>query len=71
VIGVDNQTEVCEFLRTRRARIIPQQAGILAGGHRRVPGLRREEVASLAGMSVDYYARMERGHLTAASCYPA
>lgn len=59
--------EVREFLRTRRDRITPQQAGIVGGGHRRVPGLRREEVAFLAGVSVDYYARLERGNLAGVS----
>ena len=64
---VDNKNEVRDFLRTRRARITPQQAGMITGGLRRVPGLRREEVALLAGMSIDYYARMERGQLTGVS----
>ena len=64
---MDNQTEVREFLTTRRARITPEQAGIIGGGRRRVAGLRREEVAMLAGMSVDYYAKMERGHLSGVS----
>ncbi|MGX1545644.1 helix-turn-helix transcriptional regulator [Streptomyces adustus] len=60
--------EVREFLSTRRARITPQQAGLpVYGGNRRVPGLRREEVALLAGMSVDYYVRLERGNLSGAS----
>ncbi|MFJ7962723.1 helix-turn-helix transcriptional regulator [Streptomyces sp. NPDC096324] len=60
--------EVREFLSTRRARITPQQAGLpVYGGQRRVPGLRREEVALLAGMSVDYYVRLERGNLGGAS----
>lgn len=60
--------EVREFLSTRRARITPQQAGLPAfGANRRVTGLRREEVALLAGMSVDYYIRLERGNLTGAS----
>ncbi|MGC4174863.1 helix-turn-helix transcriptional regulator [Demequina sp.] len=59
---------VTEFLRTRRARISPQDAGLPAyGGNRRVPGLRREEVAMLAGVSVDYYVRLERGNLSGAS----
>lgn len=54
--------EVREFLSTRRARITPEQAGLpVFGGKRRVAGLRREEVALLAGMSVDYYVRLERG----------
>ncbi|MFE7324040.1 helix-turn-helix transcriptional regulator [Streptomyces sp. NPDC057565] len=60
--------EVREFLRTRRARITPEQAGLpVFGGKRRVAGLRREEVALLAGMSVDYYVRLERGNLGGAS----
>jgi len=55
-------TELREFLRSRRARISPDQAGLPAQlGPRRVPGLRREEVAQLAGVSVDYYVRLERG----------
>jgi transcriptional regulator with XRE-family HTH domain len=54
--------ELREFLRSRRARISPAEAGLTpAPGIRRVPGLRREEVAQLAGMSVDYYVRLERG----------
>ncbi len=64
---MDERDEVGEFLRTRRARITPEQAGILGGGRRRVPGLRREEVAMLAGISVEYYARMERGDLAGVS----
>jgi len=55
-------SELREFLRSRRARISPDQAGLPAQlGTRRVPGLRREEVAQLAGVSVDYYVRLERG----------
>lgn len=64
---MDNRDEVSEFLRTRRARLTPDQAGIIGGGRRRVPGLRREEVAMLAGMSSDYYAKMERGNLAGVS----
>jgi transcriptional regulator with XRE-family HTH domain len=65
---VDNRNEIREFLATRRAKISPDQAGLPAyGGNRRVPGLRREEVALLAGVSVDYYTRLERGNLTGAS----
>jgi transcriptional regulator with XRE-family HTH domain len=61
---MDHKTEVREFLRTRRAKVTPEQSGLPAyGGNRRVPGLRREEVAMLAGMSVDYYTRLERGSL--------
>lgn len=64
----DHRTEISDFLRTRRARISPEQAQLFAyGGHRRVPGLRREEVAMLAGVSVDYYARLERGNLSGVS----
>lgn len=62
-----DQREVGEFLRTRRDRITPEQAGIIGGLRRRVPGLRREEVALLAGVSVEYYARMERGNLAGVS----
>src|SRR6266540_332903 len=52
-----------EFLTSRRARITPEQAGLRTyGDNRRVPGLRREEVALLAGVSVDYYTRLERGN---------
>ena len=65
---IDLRTEIREFLSTRRARITPEQAGLPAyGGNRRVKGLRREEVAMLAGVSVDYYVRMERGSLAGAS----
>lgn len=60
--------DVREFLSSRRARLTPEQAGLPAyGGNRRVKGLRREEVALLAGVSVDYYVRMERGNLSGAS----
>ncbi|MFI0226779.1 helix-turn-helix transcriptional regulator [Streptomyces lydicus] len=60
--------DVREFLASRRAKITPQQAGLPAyGGNRRVPGLRREEVAMLAGVSVDYYNRLERGNLSGVS----
>jgi transcriptional regulator with XRE-family HTH domain len=64
---VDTRTEIREFLTSRRAKITPEQAGITAYGARRVPGLRREEVAVLAGVSVDYYTRMERGSLRGVS----
>jgi PAS domain-containing protein len=50
-----------DFLRTRRARIQPEEVGLPSHGRRRVPGLRREEVAQLAGVSVDYYIRLEQG----------
>lgn len=65
---IDHRAEVREFLSSRRARITPEQAGLPAyGRNRRVKGLRREEVAMLAGVSVDYYVRMERGNLSGAS----
>ena len=65
---MDNRAQIREFLASRRARITPEQAGLPAyGGHRRVTGLRREEVALLAGVSIDYYVRMERGHLAGVS----
>ncbi|MEU6351425.1 helix-turn-helix transcriptional regulator [Streptomyces sp. NPDC047072] len=65
---MSTQSDIREFLASRRARITPRQAGLPAyGGNRRVPGLRREEVAMLAGVSVDYYVRLERGHLAGAS----
>jgi transcriptional regulator with XRE-family HTH domain len=61
--GVDTKHELREFLASRRARITPERAGLPAyGGNRRVPGLRREEVALLAGISVEYYTRLERGN---------
>ncbi|WP_243074324.1 helix-turn-helix transcriptional regulator [Microbacterium sp. SS28] len=65
---MDHRSEVREFLASRRDRITPDRAGLPAyGGNRRVPGLRREEVALLAGVSVDYYTRLERGDLGGAS----
>ena len=63
VVLVDNRSEVREFLTSRRAKISPAQAGLPISGQRRVPGLRRSEVAALAGMSVEYYAKLERGSL--------
>jgi transcriptional regulator with XRE-family HTH domain len=65
---MDNRNQIREFLTSRRARITPDQAGLPAyGGYRRVAGLRREEVAMLAGVSVDYYTRLERGNAPGAS----
>jgi transcriptional regulator with XRE-family HTH domain len=65
---VDNRNEIREFLTSRRGRITPDEAGLpVFGGTRRVPGLRREEVAMLAGVSVDYYTRLERGNLKGVS----
>ncbi|MDX3726038.1 helix-turn-helix transcriptional regulator [Streptomyces caniscabiei] len=64
---VDNREEVREFLISRRAKITPEQAGLPAGSKRRVPGLRRSEVAALADVSVEYYAKLERGNLAGVS----
>ncbi len=59
---MDRRTELSEFLRSRRARLAPDAVGVVPfGGRRRVHGLRREEVAQLAGVSVDYYVRLEQG----------
>jgi transcriptional regulator with XRE-family HTH domain len=67
VEGVTNRAEVHEFLTSRRAKITPERAGIPTAGQRRVPGLRRSEVAALAGMSVEYYSKLERGALAGVS----
>jgi transcriptional regulator with XRE-family HTH domain len=66
---VDRRSDIREFLISRRAKVTPDQAGLyeLEGDTRRVPGLRREEVARLAGVSVDYYTQLERGDLDRAS----
>ena len=66
--GMERRREVRQFLTSRRARLSPEAAGIVPrGAERRVPGLRREEVAVLAGMSVEYYVRLERGDVGGAS----
>jgi transcriptional regulator with XRE-family HTH domain len=66
--SIDVRAEIREFLSSRRARITPEEAGLpVYGSNRRVKGLRREEAAMLAGVSVDYYVRMERGNLAGAS----
>ncbi|MFN2466513.1 MAG: helix-turn-helix transcriptional regulator [Gaiellaceae bacterium] len=65
---MDLRAEIRTFLTTRRARVRPEQVGLpLPGSRRRVPGLRREEVAVLAGVSVEYYIQLERGDLGSAS----
>jgi transcriptional regulator with XRE-family HTH domain len=65
---VDHRSEIRQFLTSRRARITPEQAGLpVFGGPRRVLGLRREEVSLLAGVSVDYYTRLERGNMSGVS----
>ncbi|ALV33903.1 helix-turn-helix transcriptional regulator [Streptomyces sp. CdTB01] len=61
--ALDRRAELSEFLRTRRARLKPEDVGLPDfGRHRRVPGLRREELAQLAGVSVAYYTRLEQGN---------
>src|SRR3954467_5287764 len=67
LVHVDTRSEIREFLTSRRGRITPDQVGLTAYGPRRVPGLRREEVAVLAGVSVPYYTRLERGNLSGVS----
>lgn len=64
---MDNRSEVRDFLMSRRAKLTPGQAGLNDSGQRRVPGLRRSEVAMLADVSVEYYAKIERGHLAGVS----
>ncbi|KQT02536.1 helix-turn-helix transcriptional regulator [Cellulomonas sp. Leaf395] len=64
---MDNRADVREFLMSRRAKVSPDTAGVLGGSNRRVPGLRRSEVAALAGVSVEYYAKLERGAIGGAS----
>ncbi|MBP2381260.1 helix-turn-helix domain-containing protein [Brachybacterium sacelli] len=64
---MDNRAEVREFLMSRRAKVTPEDVGLPAGGARRVSGLRRSEVAALAGVSVEYYAKLERGAIAGAS----
>jgi hypothetical protein len=66
--GTPDRTDIRDFLATRRARVTPEQVGLPAGGtQRRVPGLRREEVAVLAGVSTDWYTRLEKGHIKGVS----
>jgi len=67
LISMDTTNDIAEFLSSRRARVTPEQAGLPTYGTRRVEGLRREEVASLAGVSVEYYKRLERGNASGVS----
>ena len=60
---MDNRAEIRDFLATRRAKLSPEQVGLPNAGRRRVPGLRREEVAVLAGVSPEWYTRLEKGHI--------
>jgi transcriptional regulator with XRE-family HTH domain len=64
---MDNRAEIREFLASRRAKITPEQRGLPSHGTRRVPGLRRGEVAELAAVSIEYYTRLERGNLEGVS----
>jgi transcriptional regulator with XRE-family HTH domain len=65
---VDNRSDIRDFLMSRRARLTPEQVGLLpGGGRRRVAGLRREEVAVLAGVSTEWYTRLEKGHIAGVS----
>jgi transcriptional regulator with XRE-family HTH domain len=64
-----SQEAAAAFLRARRARVTPEAAGLPAGGDRRVPGLRRTEIAMIAGVSVEYYTRLERGNLRGVSAH--
>lgn len=67
-VQTDARQQIREYLSTRRARLTPEQVGLpVFGGNRRVEGLRREEVATLAGISVEYYIRLERGEATGVS----
>lgn len=63
---MDHRSEIARFLRERRDRVTPEQAGFISGA-RRLPGLRREKVAMLTRISLKYYARMERGDLSGVS----
>ena len=67
VLFVTAANDLAEFLTSRRARVTPEQVGLPTYGQRRVKGLRREEVASLAGVSVEYYKRLERGNASGVS----
>lgn len=67
VEGMDQDNGIKEFLTSRRARLSPEQVGLRSYGRRRVPGLRRDEVAQLAEISVEYYGRLERGNLKGVS----
>ncbi|MET8868997.1 helix-turn-helix transcriptional regulator [Nonomuraea sp. NPDC004580] len=63
----DNRDQIRDFLTIRRAKLTPEQVGLPTGGRRRVPGLRREEVAVLAGVSTEWYTRLEKGHINGVS----
>lgn len=61
---MDDLGDLGTFLQSRRAHVPPESVGLIIGGRRRVAGLRREELAQLAGVSVDYYTRLEQGRAT-------
>jgi transcriptional regulator with XRE-family HTH domain len=63
----DHRDQIRDFLATRRAKLTPEQVGLPTSGRRRVPGLRREEVAVLAGVSTEWYTRLEKGHISGVS----
>ncbi|MFE6286186.1 helix-turn-helix transcriptional regulator [Streptomyces sp. NPDC057877] len=65
--GSDNRSDIRNFLVTRRAKLAPEQVGLPSSGRRRVPGLRRQEVAVLAGVSTEWYTRLEKGHISGVS----
>lgn len=65
--GMEQRAEIRDFLASRRARLTPAQVGLPTSGRRRVPGLRREEVAVLAGVSTEWYIRLEKGHISGVS----
>lgn len=64
---MDNRADIRDFLATRRAKLTPDQVGLPTSARRRVPGLRREEVAVLAGVSTEWYTRLEKGHIAGVS----
>ncbi len=67
VDDMDNRADIKGFLASRRAKLSPEQVGLPPGTRRRVPGLRREEVAVLAGVSIEWYTRLEKGHIAGVS----
>jgi hypothetical protein len=66
----DIRADIRDFLARRRAQLTPEQVGLPTSGRRRVPGLRREEVAVLAGVSTEWYTRLEKGHICSTSPGP-
>ncbi|MFC9335698.1 helix-turn-helix transcriptional regulator [Arthrobacter sp. NPDC057009] len=63
----DNRADIRDFLASRRAKLRPEEVGLPSGSRRRVPGLRREEVAVLAGVSTEWYTRLEKGNISGVS----